>query len=91
MRAFWDRHRNWTHDILEADAEDIRFGKGFAGSHHLDPGIKPYTFSSDEYVDRLQYRILMAVAKYQAAVARSRKLMMKPSIWSEDTISKIRE
>ena len=23
MRAFWDRHGYWTHDILEADSEDI--------------------------------------------------------------------
>jgi hypothetical protein len=23
MRAFWDRHGYWTHDILETDSEDI--------------------------------------------------------------------
>jgi hypothetical protein len=74
MRAFWDRHGYWTHDILEADSEDIPVrARVVAGSHHMDRGIDPYEFSSDEYVDRLENRILMAVDKYQAAVARSRK------------------
>ena len=74
MRAFWDRHGYWTHDILEADSEDIPVrARVVAGSHHLDRGIDPYQFSSDEYVDLLQIRILMAVDKYQAAVARSQK------------------
>jgi hypothetical protein len=74
MRAFWDRHGYWTHDILEADPEDIPVrARVVAGSHHVDRGIDPYEFSSDEYVDRLENRILMAVDKYQAAVARSQK------------------
>ena len=74
MRAFWDRHGYWTHDILEADSEDIPVrARVIAGSHHLDRGIDPYEFSSDEYVDMLENRILMAVDKYQAAVARSQK------------------
>ena len=74
MRAFWDRHGYWTHDILEADSEDIPVrARVIAGSHHMDRGIDPYEFSSDEYVDRLQNRILMAVDKYEAAVARSHK------------------
>ena len=74
MRAFWDRHGYWTHDILEADAEDIPVrARVIAGSHHVDRGIDPYEFSSDEYVDMLEQRILIAVDKYQAAVARSQK------------------
>ena len=74
MRAFWDRHGYWTHDILEADSEAIPVrARVIAGSHHMDRGIDPYEFSSDEYVDRLQNRILMAVDKYEAAVARSQK------------------
>ena len=74
MRAFWDRHGYWTHDILEAGSEDIPVrARVIAGSHHLDRGIDPYEFSSDEYVDMLENRILMAVDKYQAAVARSQK------------------
>jgi hypothetical protein len=37
MRAFWDRHGYWTHDILEADAEDIPSrARVVAGSHHMD-------------------------------------------------------
>jgi hypothetical protein len=74
MRAFWDRHGYWTHDILEADSEDIPVrARVIAGSHHMDRGIDPYEFSSDDYVDMLENRILMAVDKYQAAVARSQK------------------
>ena len=74
MRAFWDRHGYWTHDILEADAEDIPSrARVVAGSHHMDRGIDPYRFSSGDYVAILENRILMAVDKYQAAVARGQK------------------
>jgi hypothetical protein len=74
IRAFWDRHGYWTHDILEADSEDIPVrARVIAGSHHTDRGIDPYDVSSDEYMDMVENRILMAVDKYQAAVARSRK------------------
>ena len=74
MRAFWDRHGYWTHDILEADSEDIPSrARVVAGSHHMDRGIDPYKFSSGDYVAMLENRILMAVDKYQAAVARGRK------------------
>jgi hypothetical protein len=74
MRAFWDRHGYWTHDILEADPEDIpRRARVVAGSHHMDRGIDPYKFSSGDYVAMLENRILMAVDKYQAAVARGQK------------------
>ena len=74
MRAFWDRHGYWTHDILEADSEDIPVrARVIAGSHHTDRGIDPYDVSSDECVDMVENRILMAVDKYQAAVARSQK------------------
>ena len=74
MRAFWDRHGYWTHDILEAESEDIPVrARVIAGSHHVDRGIDPYEFSSDEYVDMLENRILIAVDKYQAVVARSQK------------------
>ena len=74
MRTFWDRHGYWTRDILEADAEDIPVRARFvAGSHHVDRGIDPYEFSSQEYIDMLEQRILIAVDKYQAAVARSQK------------------
>ena len=74
IRAFWDRHGYWTHDILEADSEDIPLrARVIAGSHHSDRGIDPYDVSSDEYLDMVESRILMAVDKYQAAVARSQK------------------
>jgi hypothetical protein len=74
MRAFWDRHGYWTHDILEADSEGIPIrARVVAGSHHMDRGIDPYKFSSGDYVAVLENRILMAVDKYQAAVVRGRK------------------
>jgi hypothetical protein len=74
MRAFWDRHGYWTHDILEADSEDIPSrARIVAGSHHMDRGIDPYKLSNVDYVARLENRILMAVDKYQAAVARGQK------------------
>jgi hypothetical protein len=75
MRAFWDRHGYWTHDILEADSEDIPSrARVVAGSHHMDRGIDPYKLSSGDYVAMLESRILMAVDKYQAAVARGQKM-----------------
>ena len=74
MRAFWDRHGYWTHDILEADSEDIPSrARVVAGSHHMDRGIDPYNFSSGDYVAMLENRILMAVDKYEAAVVRGQK------------------
>jgi hypothetical protein len=74
MRAFWDRHGYWTHDVLEADSDDIPSrARVVAGSHHMDRGIDPYKCSSGDYVRMLENRILMAVDKYQAAVARSRQ------------------
>ena len=39
----------------------------------MDRGIDPYKFSSGDYVAMLENRILMAVDKYQAAVARGQK------------------
>jgi hypothetical protein len=55
MRAFWDRHGYWTHDILEADSEDIPVrARVIAGSHHTDRGVDPYDVSSDEYADMVE-------------------------------------
>lgn len=74
MRAFWDRHASWTHDILEADSEHVPCrARVIAGSHHMDRGIDPYECSNNEYGDLTENRILMAVDKYQAAVVRGRK------------------
>ena len=74
MRAFWDRHGYWTHDILETASQDIPSRAGVvAGSHHMDRGIDPYELSSGDDVATLEHMILMAVDKYQAAVARDQK------------------
>jgi hypothetical protein len=40
----------------------------------MDRGIDPYKLSSGDYVAMLESRILMAVDKYQAAVARGQKM-----------------
>jgi hypothetical protein len=74
MRAFWDCHGYWTHDILETDSEHIPArARVVAGSHHMDRGIDPYACATSDYVDLLESRILMAVDKYQAAIVRGRK------------------
>jgi hypothetical protein len=74
MRAFWDCHGYWTRDILEADSDHIPArARVIAGSHHMDRGIDPYECSTRADDDMLEHRILMAVDKYQAAVARGRK------------------
>jgi hypothetical protein len=74
MRAFWDRHGYWTHDILAADPESIPSrARVVAASHHMDRGIDPSGFASGDWMAVLQNRILMAVDKYQAAIARGRK------------------
>jgi hypothetical protein len=74
MRAFWDRHGYWTHDILEADSDAIpNRARVVAGSHHLDRGIDPYGLTGGDCLAVLENRILMAVDKYQAAVARGHK------------------
>jgi hypothetical protein len=74
MRAFWDRHGYWTHDILETASEDIPSrARVIAGSHHMDRDIDPYQFSRGDYVATLEHMILMAVDKYQAAIARGHK------------------
>ena len=44
-----------THDILEADPEDIpRRARVVAGSHHMDRGIDQNKFSSGDYVAMLE-------------------------------------
>lgn len=84
MRTFYDQHAYWTHDILEKFPEvfSIRT-RVVAGSHHIDRGINPYGLEDkdipteslligalEEYVNILEEKILRAVDKYQAAIAR---------------------
>jgi hypothetical protein len=40
----------------------------------MDRGVDPYGLSTDDDAAALESRILMAVDKYQAAVARGRKI-----------------
>lgn len=85
MRDFWDKHADWTHDILE------KFGtvfneniKRIAGSHHFHKSINPYNLTveevplqaeiiglTEEYNDAIRARVLAAVDQYEASVRRS--------------------
>ena len=40
MRAFWDRHGYWTHDILEADPEDIPVRARVVAASRPSPGSR---------------------------------------------------
>jgi hypothetical protein len=85
MRQFYDKHAEWTHDILEKFQESVpERARVVAGSHHIDRGINPYHLSEEEvpaeslligalehYVDILEEKILMVVDKYQASISRS--------------------
>lgn len=84
LRQFYDRHAQWTHDILEKfpkiSSKRVRI---IAASHHIDRHINPYNIALDEvpmeslmvgalenYIDLLEEKVLMAVDKYQAAISR---------------------
>ena len=73
MRAFWDRHGYWTTTFSRLTRQTYRVGPGLSPAAIIWIEIDPYGFSSGDYVAMLENRILMAVDKYQAAVARGRK------------------
>ena len=78
MRAFWDRHGYWTHDILEADPEDIPVrARVVAGSHHVDRGIDPYEFSSDGMQICLKTGFSSLLTNTKPRLLEVRKLMVK--------------
>jgi hypothetical protein len=84
MRQFYDKHAEWTHDILEKFPETVtKRTRLVAGSHHMDRGVNPCHLSENEvpmesfligvlenYVDVLEEKILMVVDKYQASISR---------------------
>jgi len=84
IREFWDKHAQWTHDILEKYPKGIdSHVRKIAASHHIDHGINPYNLSESEipfeasiigtlenYVDALEERILIAVDQYEAIIRR---------------------
>lgn len=84
IRQMWDRHAQWTHDILEKYPSGLnQHVRVIAGSHHIDRGINPYAISEseiplesniigtvEEYLDAISHRVLMAVDQYEALVRR---------------------
>jgi hypothetical protein len=84
VRKFYDKHAEWTHNVLDKYPETFsERTRIVAGSHHIDRDINPYHLSENEippeslmigaleyYVDILEEKILMAVDKYQAAISR---------------------
>ena len=92
MRAFWDRHGYWTHDILEADSEDIPSrARVVAGSHHMDRGIDPYNFSSGDYVAMLENEFSWLLINTKLPLLEVRRLMAKQWHNQRNTLSKIRK
>ncbi len=85
MRAFWDRHGTWTHDVLEQWPKNFsRNVRVIAATHHIDRGINPYNLAESDvpmqakmvgtmeyYVEALQMRALMVADKMEAAMRRS--------------------
>ena len=87
MREFWDRHAQWTHDILEKYSQNLNAHvRMISGSHHIDRGINPYNLSDEvvvplaanvigtleEYVETLEGRALIALDQYEAAIERGK-------------------
>jgi hypothetical protein len=88
MRAFWDRHGYWIHDILEADSDDVPVrARVIAGSHHTDRGIDPYDISGGEHMDMVENRILLAVDKsrYGHDVIMNRVLQLVDAVGKEES------
>ncbi len=93
MRQFWDKHGQWTHDVLEKYPDGLsKLTRVIAGSHHIDRGINPYNISKAEVppqakiigtVEDYQYhgRVLMAVDKYQASARRSSRNHEESMTW----------
>ncbi len=88
MRQFWDKHAQWTHDILEKYSQGINEHiRLIAGSHHIDREIDPYFLlknnkeilpdtktsgNMEKYLDALDGRALIALDQYEAAVERGK-------------------
>lgn len=84
MRDFYDKHAQWTHDILEKYAQNLNKNiRIIAGSHHIDHNINPYALNESEipveaniigalesYEDALEERVLIAMDHYEASVRR---------------------
>ena len=101
MRQFWDKHAQWTHDILEKFPQGLsKHARIIAGSHHFNKGINPYDLPETEiplqsstiglmedYVDAIEERILMAVDQYEANVRRSGSNHEKAIAWVRENLA----
>jgi response regulator RpfG family c-di-GMP phosphodiesterase len=98
MRKFWDRHAEWTHDILERYSSGLsEHTRIIAGSHHIDRGVNPYALPESEvplsanvigtledYVEALEERSLIALDQYEASIKRG-------GLSHDDALSRVRE
>lgn len=98
MREFWDKHAEWTHDILEhypiGLSERTRI---IACSHHIDRGISPCDLPEskiplpagiignlEEYLEALEGRLLIALDQYEASISRG-------GLSHEEALSQVRK
>ncbi len=86
MREFWDKHAQWTHDILEQYPQGLNDRiRIIAGSHHINRGVNPYNLPDEEvllsaniigtleeYMEALEGRVLIALDQYEAAIERGK-------------------
>lgn len=98
MREFWDKHAQWTHDILERYPNSLsRHVRIIAGSHHIYREINPYSLPESEisfitninrtlgeYVEALEKKSLIALDQYEASIKRG-------GLSHEDAISQVRK
>lgn len=98
MRKFWDKHAQWTHDILERYPNSLNsHTRVIAGSHHIDRGVNPYNLPESEvplvasvigslegYVEALEDRSLIALDQYEASVRRG-------GLSHDEALSRVRE
>jgi response regulator RpfG family c-di-GMP phosphodiesterase len=98
MRKFWDKHAQWTHDILERYPNSLSdHTRIIAGSHHIDRGINPYNLpesevplsanvigSLEDYVEALEERSLIALDQYEASIKRG-------GLSHDEALSRVRE
>ena len=105
MREFWNKHAEWTYEILTAHPKGINDHiRNIAGSHHLDNGVNPrlrpkaktslqpsnIETLGDE-VDDLTVRILMVVDKYQAVLRRGGAKHEAAIAWVRQNLAKYKE
>jgi len=102
MRDFWDKHAQWTHDILERYPQGLsEHARIIAGSHHIDREVDPYGLleaevpldsrligTLEEYMEALEGRALIALDQYEAATTRGGLSHKEAIAWVRQNIVK---